>query len=72
MVLCGGWGDFHLSRNADEIIEYFRSIKGFKPVPEWIFKVLDIIFESKEKASFENLRVREWSPACFLKFENTH
>lgn len=70
MILCGGWGDLLLTRNADEITEYFRSMKGLKPVPEWIFKVLDIIFESKEKATFENLRVREWPFTCFRELTN--
>ncbi len=57
--MCGGWGDVPLARTHDEILDFFRNLNGYKEVHDWIFKILDIIFESKEEATYDIIRVRE-------------
>lgn len=66
LILCGGWGDIPLARTHDEILDYFRNLKGYQDLPGWIYKVLDIIFESKEEATYDIIRVRE----CLFAFHS--
>lgn len=65
-VLCGGWGDFSLPRNPEEIVEFWRGIHGLKPVDDWVFSALDILFRSRDQAMYENIRVREYAWFCVL------
>ncbi len=49
----------HLPRTPEEIVDFFRAMSGHRPVPEWIFQMLDVLFERKDEATYENIRLRE-------------
>lgn len=57
--MCGGRGGPEVPRSPEGIIEFLQRIRGHRPVPEWVFSFLEVLFKSRDQATFKNVRVRE-------------
>ena len=64
-LCCGTRGDIEHPRNLDEAIAFARDIIVDKPIPEWLFQILDELHEVEASATVSNVQLRKIS--FFLK-----
>lgn len=61
-LCCTGQGEVHLPKESGDILPYMRSVKGDRPPPQWVFKVVDMLLESEQRGdttiTFKSLKLR--------------
>ncbi|KAF9493494.1 hypothetical protein BDN71DRAFT_1394896 [Pleurotus eryngii] len=73
-LCCGGWGDVHLPKEKEDILPYVHSVKGARPAPQWVTRVVAVLLESEEKGdatiTFKPLKIP--APSFVQYYKITH
>jgi len=67
-TLCGRYGDGpDLPSSIDELVEFAKSLKMDKPIPDWYYEVLAIFKEAEAALECSRLNMRKSSHVLILK-----
>ncbi|KAF5354617.1 hypothetical protein D9757_009569 [Collybiopsis confluens] len=64
-LCCGAWGVANLPTTLEDVKSYVKSLVTDKPIPEWFFKILDLLGEVEDTVTCSKVRV---SPSHFVQF----
>lgn len=64
----GGWDDREKVTNAAEALEYIERLKPVKPLPQWVYKLMELMATENVPCRAEYLRYRKREICRFFLF----